>query len=93
MSATAKSFVGLWQGEHRAGFAKITIDLQSVDDALREAWVIEAGADADRPFPAIATPIANPKLYGGTPIFVPINSPATMDIRPASHGDEIFEPV
>ncbi len=93
MSATAKSFIGLWQGERRAGFAKITLDLQSVDNAFSGMWMTAAGAIAVQPSPAITTPMAYAKLNGETLTSVPTNSPTMMGIRLTSNSEAVFGPI
>jgi hypothetical protein len=93
MSATAKSFVSLWQGEHRAGFAKNTIAWQSVDNALSGTWMMEAGAHTERLFPALATPIVNPKLPGDRLTFVPTRRLTAMGLRLTSANKAIVEPL
>jgi hypothetical protein len=93
MSATAKSFVGLWQGEHRAGFAKITIAWQPVARALSGMWMMEAGANAERLFPAIPIPIVNLKLPGDRLTFVPTKGSTTTGLRLTSANEAIVEPL
>jgi hypothetical protein len=93
MSATAKSLVGLGQGEHRAGFANITIDWQAVDNALSGTRMMEAGAHAERLFPAITTPIVSPKLPGDRLTFVLTKGPTTMGLRLTSANKAIVEPL
>jgi hypothetical protein len=75
MRATAKHSFDVWQGEHRAGFAKIIIDLQSLDSALNGMGMREAWANSKPPSPAIPVPIVSPRLNGVTLTFVATNSP------------------
>lgn len=93
MSTAANRFVGTWEGEHRAGYAKITVTLQADGDTLSGEWVSAPGSKSPKPFDPIRTPIVNATVEDHRLSFTLPHGQAKLAVRLTNDTEAIFEPL